>query len=422
MQEKEDSFVNFEVMKFIFIKYWIVFFLIFDVLRGVAQDKPRSAEKLFELGESAHSTGDYKKAFELFNACLTENPGYTEAYFARASAREQLNDMEGALTDYSVFLERKPDNREALFSRGIVRYILKKYDQAYEDFTRFLEVPMGETQSIYFNRSASVGGSSQIITAQGGNTKLIYNYLGLIEQKRNNFKASITWLDSAIHLDPKNPDFYVNRALSRQGMKDTTAALDDFNKALTLHPEHTVALHNLAVLKRTASKQQAEPVTGDPLERAIESDSSMLYPYLERAFQRMEGGYLKGALDDYNRALEIETNDPQIWFNRGIVRERLKDYPGAFSDYTQAITLKEDFTNAWINRANTLLKQERYKDAIEDYTAALIYTPDLAPAYYNRAVARQKLKMVAEACEDLKKAEVLGMKVDKKFKEKVCVN
>ena len=412
LQESDDSFVIFHVMK-----VFSFFIALFATTMVFAQQKKVRPEELFEQAQEAHDAGEYSKALTLLNQCLTERPGFTEAYFIRASTREQLKDIEGALTDYSLYLERKPDNPEALFSRGLIRYQLKKYDQAYEDFTRYLKVPPGATQTLYFNRSPGTSGNP-ITTAQSGNRPLIYNYLGVIDQKQNNLQRSVAWLDSAIRLSPKEADFYVNRGLSRQSLKDSTAALDDFNKALSINPNHPVALHNIAVFKRLKGERKASQ---DPLEQAIDSDSSMLAPYLERAFQRLEGGYLKGALDDYNKALEIEPKDPEIWLSRGIVKERMKDYTGAFSDYTKAIDLKESFVKAWINRANVLLKQERYADAVEDYTAALIYIPDSAPAYYNRAIARYRLNKYTEACEDLKKAEALGLKAEAKLKDKICI-
>jgi tetratricopeptide (TPR) repeat protein len=383
----------------------------------VGQEKQHTAEKLYELGETANNNGEYSKALELLNQCLTQKPGFTQAYFARAYARQQLKDTEGALTDYSIYLEQNPNAQEALFSRGQILYQLKKYDQAYTDFVHFLKSPPGETSTVYFNQAARIGNGNPVITAQSTNKPLIYNYLGVIEQKRGNLQTSVTWLDSAIMLDRNNADFHISRALSRQALKDSSGAMADFEKALAIQPNHTMALHNIAVAKWAKGKKQEAQ---GPIDQAIESDSSMLAPYLERAYQRMEGGYLKGALDDYNHALEIETRDPEIWFSRGIVRERLKDYTGAFADYTQAIERKEGFVKAWINRANVLLKLERFKDAVDDYTAALVYVPEAGAAYYNRAIARERLKQLAESCADLTKAESLGIKVDAKLKKKVC--
>lgn len=398
------------------MKIFVTLLLLPVAIAGFSQNSRQTPEKLYGQAEELYNAGQYGQALPLLNVCLKEKPGLTEAYFLRASTREQLKDLEGALTDYSIYLDMRPDNPEALFSRGTLRFQLKKYDQAREDFLRLLQLPRGETQSVYYNRGATAGGVNQVITTQGTTRPILYNYIGMIDLRLKAYTQAVSWLDSAILLDGKEADYYVNRALGRQNLGDSAAALSDYTQALALNPRHTMALHNIAVFKRASGKTRD---AADPLEKAIDSDSSMLYPYLERAWQRMEGGYYKGALADYTKALEIEDRDPEIWLSRGLARERLKDYTGAFSDYTQAITLKEDYIKAWINRANVLMKQERYKDAADDYTVALVYNANFGPAYYNRAIARYHLKL-PEACQDLQKAELLGMKPDAKMKARIC--
>ncbi|HZI25888.1 MAG TPA: tetratricopeptide repeat protein [Chryseolinea sp.] len=380
-----------------------------------AQDNRVDSKKLYEQGEAAHNAGNYKLALDYFNKCLKESPGFADAYFTRGATREQLRDLNGANTDYNIYLELKPDQPEALLCRATVRYQLGLYEQAKADFLKLLTVPVGETETIFFNQSASATSGNQIITAQGSIKPQILNYLGLVETKLGHYKEAITWLDSAIALRQKEADYYVNRGIAKEGMNDTTSAMQDYNRAIELRPDHTVALHNIAVLKRKTGL-----ATDSDLEKAIESDSSMLYPYLERGYQRMEGGYYKGALEDYDRALEIEGKDPEIWLNRGHVKEKLNDLKGAYADYTKAIELDEKFDKAWLNRGNVLSKQGRIEDAIQDYTIAITFNPDYAAAFYNRAIARQKLKQITEACEDLQKAESLGLVVTEKVKKEIC--
>lgn len=382
---------------------------------GLAQDKRANPKLLHEQAEEAHNAGNYKLALEYLNKCLKESPGYAEAYFSRGSAREQLRDLSGANTDYNIYLEMKPDQPEALLSRAIVRYRLGLYEQSRTDFLKLLSLPAGETQTIFFNQSASATGKNQIVTVQGAIQPQIFNYLALVETKLGKFKEAVTWLDSAILLDSKQADYFVNRGIAKEGLNDTTA-MQDYKKALSIQPDHSVALHNVAVLKRKKGEKSSE----DDLERAIESDSSMLYPYLERAYQRMEGGYYKGALEDYDRALKIQGKDPDIWLNRGHVKEKLNDYKGAISDYTKAIELDEKFDKAWLNRGNVLSKQGRVEEAIEDYTVAITFNPEYAAAYYNRAIARQRAKQSQEACMDLKKAESLGLTVTEKMMKEIC--
>ena len=87
------------------------------------------------------------------------------------------------------------------------------------------------------------------MTAQGAIKPQIFNYLGLVETKLGHYKEAITWLDSAIALRRKEADYYVNRGIAKEGMNDPTA-MQDYDTAILLRPDHAVALHNIAVLKR----------------------------------------------------------------------------------------------------------------------------------------------------------------------------
>jgi tetratricopeptide (TPR) repeat protein len=384
----------------------------------LAQDKPRKPYLLHEEAEVAFNDGKYKEALALLDECLKHNPGYFDAYALRGSVREQLKDHEGALTDYSVYLDKYPDHLEILMSRAVLRYKIGFYEQAREDFLRLLLLPYGgETNSIFYKQSMSVSDKNPMMTTtQGSHTSYIFNYLGLAESKLKNFVTAKTYFDSAIRLDSREADYFVNRGLVKENLGDSTAVLD-YEKALRLNPDHTLAKHNLAALN--AKKIQTLSLE-ERLSKTIEADSTMLYPYLERAQQRYEAKYYEGARDDYSMALEIDSKNVEIWLGRGLAREKLKDLKGAFSDYTKAIGLKEDYAKAWLNRGNVLLKLERYSDAIEDYNVALIYNPDYALAFYNRAMAKAKLKKGQEACSDLRKAEELGIKIEGKVKSKIC--
>jgi tetratricopeptide (TPR) repeat protein len=398
-------------------------FLLFSILTfswdAVCQSKPKKPYVLFEEAESAFRDNEFNKALDLLNQCLKEDPGYLEAYSMRGSVRELLNDNDGALTDYSIYLEQFPDRSDVLMSRAILRYKVGFYDQAKEDFHRILILPPpGETNSLLYKKGMSVDDKNPVITisSSGNHTSYILNYLGLTEAKLKNYARAKGHLDSAILINPTEPDYFVNRGLVKESLNDSTALLD-YQAALKLNPNHVLAKHNL---KAYQSKKSQTQNLEDRLSQTIAADSTMLYPYLERAQQRYESKYYEGAYEDYSMALEIDSTNVEIWLGRGLAREKMKDYKGAFSDYTKAIDLKENFAKAWLNRGNVLVKMERHADAVEDYTVALLYFPDYSLAFYNRAMAKAKLKKHQEACADLTRAEELGMKVDGKVKEKTC--
>jgi tetratricopeptide (TPR) repeat protein len=382
-----------------------------------AQEKPRKPYQLFEEAEARYNDGDFTTALQLLNECLTINPGFMEAYPLRAGAREQLKDLDGALTDYSIYLEKFPAHTDVLMSRAVLRYKIGFFEQAREDFHELLKLQSDETTAVFYKQNMSVGDRNPMMTTSlKGHDPYVYNYLGLIEYKLKNPTVALTYFDSAIRQEPKEPDFYVNRGLAKEMANDSTS-IADFEKALVLKPDHTLARHNKEAFN--AKKKQSMSVE-ERLGMTIEADSTMLYPYLERAQQRFEAGYFEGALDDYNQAAEMAPDNFEILFARGLTKEKLKNYEGALSDYTKAITLKEDYPKAWLSRGNVLMKLEKYDEAIEDYNVALVYEADYPFAFYNRGMAKVKLKKNAEACSDFKRAEELGMKVDAKIKSKIC--
>lgn len=396
------------------MKTAFIFLLVLLWLPSYSQEKTTASQELFLQGQAAHEAGRYKDAIRIYTTLLEKNPEFKEAYFSRAVAREQLRDLRSALTDYSIFLEMDPLNYEALFARGNVLFRLNKFESARDDFSKLLELPAGETNTVLFQRSSAASGISAVTTAQSDIRHMVYNSIGLIETRLKNYTAAIKWFDSAIAAVPDNPDYYANRALAWEKI-DVSRAAQDYDRALDLNPNHTQSLLNKSLLKSGNAKNSAEM-----LDKAVASDSTMLAPYLERAYQRLQGGFYKGALEDYSHALEIESSDPEIWLNRGVCREKLNDLKGAYSDYTKALTLQEDFDKAWLNRGNVLSRQGRYREAVEDYTAALAFNPSYAAALYNRAIAKEKLNQIKEACTDLQKAAGLGQQIDPRLKARIC--
>jgi tetratricopeptide (TPR) repeat protein len=381
-----------------------------------AQKNGQSAEAWYAEGITAMNHGRWSNAFNAFSRAIAENPGYAEAYASRAIVRERSSDNKGALVDYTLSLELLPDQYEVLLGRAALRYQLGYYPLAREDFKKLLKLPAGETNTIFYRRSAHSPGTDKILTAQGDVKSQVFNYLGLIELELNNCKQSILYLDTAISLNNLEPDYFINRALAKQACHEASA-LNDFNQALILNPDHPIARHNLAL---EAARQGAYHLAEKQLTETIRLDSLMLDPYLERGYYRMQRKDFTGSLEDYNKAIALAPDDPEIWLNRGVVKEKLNDRKGAYADYSHAIDLQPDFIKAWLNRGNLLASQQRYKEALEDYSIAILYQADYGAAYYNRAIAHQKSHQKTNACADLKEAKRLGITVPEKMMKQFC--
>jgi tetratricopeptide (TPR) repeat protein len=395
----------------------IIFLLVFFNTLSWAQRK-KGADYYFDQGEVALDDNKHALALDHFNECIRLAPYFWEAYAERASAKEALGDITGALSDYSIYVEANPNHSEVLFSRASLRYQTGHYATAKEDFTRLLTLPAGTTNKIFFRMDPFGGGADKAFTAQSLNHATFHNYLGLIEMKLKNYTKADVHFDSAIRLDSHDPQLFVNRGILKEHLKDSSGALADYQEALTLDPAFGLAIHNMAVIKRTRGQQEESEQL---LNEAIKQNPNLPYPYSALAYYHLKRKNLTGALDDYNKVLELNNEDEEAWLYRGLVKENMKDNQGAFADYTQAITLKIDFPRAWLARGNLLTKQKRFKDAIEDYSAAITWNYEYGQAYYGRALAYEQLGDLKSACDDVVMAEKFKVKINETVKDRVCI-
>ena len=376
------------------------------------------AIELFERGEKALANKEYFKAQAHYTEAIRLDPKYAEAYRARGITREYLGENAKALTDFNIFVDLRPEDSEALFNRAVLRFEAKQYLPARQDFLKLLTMPPSkETGTVYYSQEKYGNGGTQIATAQTGRRDHLFNYLGQIETHLKRYPQAITYLDSAIRLSPSSAGYYVNRGIARVERGDKAGAAEDYETALRLDPDNSLALHNLAALKSLSGDSQAAEKL---LSESIAKNEKLPYPRAERGYQRLQSGDYKGALEDYNEVVRLEPNEAENYLNRGLVREKLKDFAGALADYSHALKIDEKNPKAWVCRGNAVSKLGNWKEALEDYSAALLLDTNYPLAYFNRGIAYQNSGKVTEACADLRTALKLGVKEAEKMIAKVC--
>jgi regulator of sirC expression with transglutaminase-like and TPR domain len=128
--------------------------------------------------------------------------------------------------------------------------------------------------------------------------------------------------------------------------------------------------------------------------------------YYILAWQKSDEGNYRGALAEFDRAIQLKSNYAAAYNDRGLLKEfKLNDIQGALSDYNRAIQSDAKYAGAYINRAN--LKEVRlndYRGALVDYDRGIELNPNLAAAYYNRGELKQRMKDYRSALSDYNRA------------------
>ncbi len=399
------------------VKKNIFFFLILFSISFLclAQD-PIPAAQRFDKALEAMEDQENGKAFMLFNSWLMDHPGDTEAYWYRAVLLEEFEQYETALADYNILLEMNPDRAEALMARGRVRYRLGQYEKAKEDFRAFLIAPPGETTQIIYRKSATGGGVSQILTAQTENPSQAYYHLGLCSIALEENEEAISFLDSAINYNPEEADFYVEKGKAQAQMGENNLALESYEKALELNPDHFLAIQRIAFLSQNDNEAALEELT-----RAImESAPGNPDPFKQRGYFRLMNSDSEGAIADFTEVLLLDPTDIETWYYRGKANASLKNWDNAETDYSNSMEIGGPNAEVFLARGQARYISKRLDAAFADFTMAVFHDQENSSGYYHRGITLQRMGNVTEACPDLLKAKEMGMEEAAIVWEAVC--
>jgi tetratricopeptide (TPR) repeat protein len=180
---------------------------------------------------------------------------------------------------------------------------------------------------------------------------------------------------------------------------DSKRAIDAFNHALSLQPDHFWAQFFLAVchLKlKHADAARAE------LNACIAQQPGFVWPYLFRSLANEELGAAAEAEADFQKAIDfgVDENARYVLFlARGVLRFKQNELAQAAADFRLAISLRPDQYNAYVNLAHVSFAQGRFDESQEQArTAAELGAPGTAIASYHVERGRKLLR--GRQCEE----------------------
>ena len=172
----------------------------------------------------------------------------------------------------------------------------------------------------------------------------------------------------------EGPELYwiIGNRKAQEG--DFQGAIEYYDRAISLQPDHSGAINNRSTLKRRL-------------------------------------GRLDEAIADYDRLLCLQPDFAPAYLNRGTAKQELGRLDEAIADYDQAIDLQPDFFLNHFNRGNAKSGLGCHEDAIADYDQAIHLQPDEDASYIGRGEARTALGRTVEARRDYERALALAQKV-----------
>lgn len=124
--------------------------------------------------------------------------------------------------------------------------------------------------------------------------------------------------------------------------------------------------------------------------------------------RKSQEGLYGEAIEEFNRSIELDPNNPIPYYMRGYVYARLAMYREAILDFNKAIELDPDDSDAFYNRGNMYRQLGKNESAIADYTRAIELNSANSSYFHNRGLLLGEMGRINESIKDLREACRLG--------------
>jgi tetratricopeptide (TPR) repeat protein len=145
-------------------------------------------------------------------------------------------------------------------------------------------------------------------------------------------------------------------------------------------------------------------------DRALQLDPKYTWAYICRSIACRGLNKYRQAIEDCNQALELNSNYARAYFHRSIAYSRLHEFQAAIEDCNQAHILDPRDSWAYIQRGTIYRELKDYQQAFEDFEIAIELNPNEAWAYAQRGITYSILKQYEAALADFNRTIELNPK------------
>jgi tetratricopeptide (TPR) repeat protein len=425
---------------------------------------------------------NYKQALIDYNTAIKMDSKSSLAYYNRGLLRANLGDNNNALTDLTKVLQLDTANTEALLRKAMLEATIGDFKTAIKDYKTIIQ------KHPYF-LPAYLG----IAEAENalGNIKNAFKYRQMADnmeknkdyiarKEKENIKAENKIVASSQeNISHKNTNLFnrfmdqdnsqtksdskYNNEMRGQVQDNYTDVVNERNFVLSYYAKsdeirHTNVYYPAIEQYNNRNRQNSplkitnneSPLTAELItshfDRINEISARMTNKnpdadiYFNRALEFSMVQDYNSAIDDLNKAIEMNPDFMIAYFCRANIRYKLVDYTKnnqksaaniesatdkkdkvvqdkqfifdvdlVMHDFDKVETLASDFSFAYYNKANILCTQKDFQTAIQNYTKAIEIDPDFAEAYFNRGLTYLFIGQDAKGLTDLSKAGELGI-------------
>lgn len=305
--------------------------------------KPAAAD-FFEKGNENFKQKDFASAKINFQKAIETDTSFAEAYINLSKVNEAEDNLETAKSVMEDGINSMvPLNARAFEQLGRVNYKLNDFEAAAYNFRQAVSLDPENNDYQYFSGVALLGnqeaGLSESYMRKAVELKSsLRNKIGLSNTQiiQGKFQDGIATIKSAEAYE-KSSEACLNLAIANHSLGNSEETTKYMELAKANGASSQPAFHNLSGLIQSDEMENEGALVS--FNKAIEMSSDNWTYYNDRASHLIRTENFKDALTDLDKALELKPDFSKAYYNRGIVKEMLRDEEGACLDWEYAFFL-----------------------------------------------------------------------------------
>lgn len=285
---------------------------------------------------------------------------------------------------YTGLIASNPNNANAYWNRGKLEVLNKSYSPALADLAR--AVTLDSSKSAYYYNLADI----EFLT-------------GHTHEARDAFNTSI-------RLDPKNTDAMLKLAELYLYVEKYEDAIILINQALKVNP-YIGKAYFLKGMVYIETHDTGRAISS--IQTSIEQDPNNYDAYIQLGLLFAGRGDAI-ALSYYDDATNLDPQNPESYYDKGMFYQFGGDYNNAIKAYQELLQVDSTYKNAYYN-LGVIYNEDKtdYKTSLGYFNQAVKYDTTYYMAYYGRADCFEHLKQYDKALADYAHA----YRINPKFKE-----
>ena len=312
-------------------------------------------QALWEQGLRHHQGGDLPEAKNCYAQALEINPLHFDSLYLSSAIAVQENNIDLAIEFLNRALAINPSHIDSLFNLSVLLEKIGETEKALSTHGLLNQYAPNHVQSRYNYAS--------LLAKLGHIPNAIIEFKKVIELQpdlllaRQNYEKLLWSQSQQVELAQNNVNEFIqahNKGLSLLEENQFPAALEHFERALTIEPTSYEGHHNKGMV-------------------------------LEKM------GRLQEAVSHYQQAIEYCPESSRTFNNLGNAYRELDLLDEAIKSFKKAIELDPNYAEAFSNLGWTLFRLQEYQQSKEYFKKAIKINPGLSPAVFNLSLCQLTL-------------------------------